>query len=137
MISRIKIFSIVLAIIVIQLAAYGCFAPSGPVSTTAAETQGQQSSESAATTTETQAPVTGNAVTIQNFAFNPPELQVKVGDTVTWTNMDSASHTIKSDLFQSDTLKNGDSFSFTFDTAGTYDYICGLHPSMKGKIIVE
>ena len=138
MVSRIKIFSIVLALIVIQLVAYGCFAPSGSVSTTAAETQGQQSSESsAATTTETQVSATGNEVTIENFTFNPAELQIKVGDTVTWTNMDSAPHTVLSDSFQSDTLNNGDSFSFTFDKAGTYDYSCGIHPAMKGKIIVE
>ncbi|MCL5985529.1 MAG: cupredoxin family copper-binding protein [Actinobacteria bacterium] len=138
MINRIKIFSVVLVLLMILLATYGCYTQAGTVSTKAAETQGQQSSESAAATaTETQAPATGNKITIQNFAFNPSEIQIKVGETVTWTNMDSAPHTIKSDSFNSSTLNNGDSFSFTFDKSGNYDYSCGIHPNMKGKIIVE
>lgn len=42
------------------------------------------------------------------------------------------------DAFESDRLNKGsDPFSFTFDVAGTYEYICGIHPSMHGKIIVE
>jgi amicyanin len=137
MVNRIKIFPVVFALLVILFATYGCSTAS-TVSTEASETQGQQNSESAATTaTETQAPAAGNKIAIENFAFNPSEMQIKIGETVTWTNMDSAPHTVKSDSFQSDTLNNGDSFSFTFDKAGTYDYICGVHPTMKGKIIVN
>jgi len=138
MINIIKISSIVFVLTIILVASYGCYTPSGTISTSTSETQVQQSSESAAaTTTEAQASETGSNVTMENFAFNPSELKVKVGDTVTWTNMDSATHDVKSDLFQSDSLKKGDSFSFTFDTAGTYEYICSFHPSMKGTIIVE
>ncbi len=78
-----------------------------------------------------------NAVSIKNFAFNPAELAVKSGDTVTWTNDDSAPHQIKSTAFNSDMLSTGQSFSFTFNQAGSYDYICSIHPSMAGKIIVQ
>lgn len=78
-----------------------------------------------------------NAVIIQNFAFSPATLTVKKGATITWTNNDSAPHQIKSATFNSDQLNKGQTFSFTFNTAGTFDYSCAIHPSMLGKIIVE
>jgi plastocyanin len=80
---------------------------------------------------------TSNAINIENFAFSPSALIVKAGTTVTWTNNDGAPHQIKSSTFNSDSLKKGQSFSFTFAKAGTFDYACGIHPSMLGKIIVE
>jgi plastocyanin len=85
------------------------------------------------------APAAGaGAVSIKNFAFNPGDVTVAKGTKVTWKNDDSATHRIKSGdgSFDSDDLKNGDSFEHTFDTAGTFDYICGIHPSMKGKVTV-
>ena len=85
------------------------------------------------------APAAGaGAVTIKDFAFDPGDLSVAKGTTVTWKNDDSATHRIKSGdgSFDSEDLKNGDSFEHTFDTAGTFDYICGIHPSMKGKVTV-
>jgi plastocyanin len=81
--------------------------------------------------------VESNTVSIQNFAFNPQALTVKKGTTVTWTNNDSAPHQIKSTTFNSQPLGKGQSYSFTFDNPGTFDYICGIHPSMTGKIIVQ
>ena len=85
----------------------------------------------------TTTPTTGQAVTIQNFAFSPATLTVNAGSTVTWTNQDTVAHDVKGTDFQSTTLNTGDTFQFTFDKAGTYEYICGLHPTMKGTIIVE
>ena len=76
-------------------------------------------------------------IAIKNFAFSPAELTVKAGDTVIWTNEDSAPHSIKSKSFNSNILQTGDAYQFKFDNTGVYDYICGIHPSMKGKIIVE
>lgn len=81
--------------------------------------------------------VTTAAVTIKSFAFSPATLTVKAGTTVTWTNQDSATHDVKGDAFASEPLSQGETFSFTFDKAGSYDYICSFHPSMTGKIIVE
>jgi len=75
-------------------------------------------------------------VSIKNFAFNPTPLTIKVGTTVIWTNNDSMPHQIKSTTFNSATLNNGQTFSFTFSTAGQYNYSCAIHPSMLGKIIV-
>jgi plastocyanin len=87
----------------------------------------------------TQAPakIEANTITIQNFAFNPGTLTVKQGTKVTWNNQDSAIHRIKSGDFNSQDLSQGDKFEFTFKNKGSFDYICGIHPSMTGKIVVE
>lgn len=76
-------------------------------------------------------------ITIKEFKFNPNALTISAGTTVKWVNEDVAPHTIKSEFFNSATLKTSDSFEFAFENKGSYDYICGIHPSMKGKIIVE
>lgn len=79
-------------------------------------------------------------IKIKNFAFSPKELRIKVGDRVLWTNQDSAPHTVTSESggeLGSETLSLNEEFSHTFDAAGSYDYYCTLHPSMKGKIIAE
>lgn len=84
-----------------------------------------------------QAAVDKNTITIQNFAFNPGTLTVKQGTKVTWTNQDSATHTVKSDTFNSGDIKQGDKFEFTFNNKGSFEYRCSIHPSMTGKIVVE
>lgn len=78
-----------------------------------------------------------NTVSIESFKFTPETLTIKTGTTVTWTNKDSVAHDIKSDSFNSPSLAQNQTFSFTFNDKGTFNYICGVHPSMKGKIIVE
>jgi amicyanin len=78
-------------------------------------------------------------VTIDNFTFAPAEVTVSVGTTVTWDNHDDIPHSVveKNKLFRSKALDTDESYSFTFTQAGTYDYFCGLHPHMVGKIIVK
>ena len=63
---------------------------------------------------------------------------IKVGDTITWINKDSYSHTVKANNgeFESGDLANGATFNFTFTKEGTYDYICGIHTFMTGTITV-
>jgi plastocyanin len=80
-----------------------------------------------------------NAVTIDNFTFTPPELTVAVGTTVKWVNHDDIPHSVvdKNKAFRSKALDTDDSFSFTFASAGSFDYFCGLHPHMVAKIIVK
>lgn len=80
----------------------------------------------------------GNEVVIQSFAFGPNMLEAKVGTTVTWNNQDGAPHIVEADdlSFISDRLETGDNFSFTFNTAGTFSYHCGIHAGMKGIISV-
>lgn len=77
-------------------------------------------------------------VKIQNFAFNPATVEITKGDTVTWTNEDSAPHTVTvKDDFDSGKLAKGESYSYKFDEVKEVDYICSFHPSMKGKVIVK
>ncbi|MDD2823215.1 MAG: cupredoxin domain-containing protein [Candidatus Daviesbacteria bacterium] len=76
-------------------------------------------------------------VNIQNFAFLPNVLTVKTGTAVTWMNNDTVMHRIKSQTFNSSDLNQGDTFVFTFNNKGTFNYTCGVHPSMMGQIIVE
>jgi plastocyanin len=81
----------------------------------------------------------GAAINIDNFSFTPATLTVSAGTSVTWTNHDDIPHTIveHDQKFKSKGLDTDDSFSYTFSEAGTYEYFCGLHPKMVGKIIVE
>lgn len=77
-------------------------------------------------------------VHIDNFVFQPAELKIKIGTTVTWTNRDDIPHTVASaGKFRSKTLDTDDKFSFTFTDAGDYKYFCSLHPHMTGMIKVE
>jgi plastocyanin len=80
-----------------------------------------------------------NVVTIDNFTFTPKEITVAVGTTVKWVNHDDIPHTVveKNTTFRSKALDTDDSYSFTFASAGSFDYFCGLHPHMVGKIIAR
>jgi plastocyanin len=84
-----------------------------------------------------QTTIASNSVSIENFSFNPAALTIETGTTVTWTNNDSAIHNLKSAQFNSAVLNTGDTFKFTFTSSGTYNYSCGLHPTMTGAIIVQ
>jgi len=79
-----------------------------------------------------------------NRCYVPSLIVIKSGKEVTWVNEDSAFHSVTSgfydapsDLFDSGYLDPSESFTFTFDESGTYDYFCTLHPWMKGQVIVE
>jgi len=77
-------------------------------------------------------------VNIDNFAFTPKELTVKAGTAIVFRNRDDIPHSVVGTKgeFHSKALDTDDSFSFTFTKAGTYDYTCGLHPKMQGRIVV-
>jgi amicyanin len=84
-------------------------------------------------------PVIGvTKVTIENFAYSPSSIQVRAGTTVTWTNADSAPHsvTFKNGMKDSGLLRQAQSFSYTFMTPGTFDYYCIAHPNMLARVIV-
>lgn len=78
-------------------------------------------------------------VSIVDFAFSPADLTISEGDMVTWTNNGNFTHTSTSDggVWNSGDLTNGQSFTFTFSSAGTYPYHCFYHPSMTGTITVQ
>lgn len=78
------------------------------------------------------------SVLIDNFAFSPSSLVVRKGTTVTWTNNDTVPHIIRGDkgVPVSSSLAPGQSYSFTFNTVGTFAYHSSLYPATKGVIEV-
>lgn len=84
------------------------------------------------------ASATDQPVTVQGFQFQTPSVTVNAGDTVTWTNKDSAAHTVTADNGAFDNpLPAGGSTTITFSQAGTFTYHCTIHPSMKGAVVVQ
>jgi len=78
-------------------------------------------------------------VAVEGFAFKPAEITVPVGTTVIWYNNDSVIHTVtaRDGSFDSDSLSEGDMFSYTFEERGTFEYYCIPHPYMEGQVVVE
>ena len=78
-------------------------------------------------------------VAIEDNAFNPATVNISTGDTVRWTNLDTASHTVTGTgtNFRSELLNQGDSYEFLFTEAGNYDYYCSIHPEMRGTVVVQ
>ncbi|MBI1828535.1 MAG: PEFG-CTERM sorting domain-containing protein [Thaumarchaeota archaeon] len=106
------------------------FAPSAFADTSVSMTKGSSS---------------GQACVAASNCFDPANAQVAPGDTVTWTNDDTASHTVTSGnpndnqtgtVFDSTLVKAGGTFAFKFTDAGTYNYFCQVHPWMTGMVTV-
>jgi plastocyanin len=102
---------------------------------------GSSSSSTGASSSGSSSATGGNNVMIKGFAFSPSTLTVKVGAKVTFTQEDSGTmHTATSTggkTINSPKMKQGQSYTVTFTKAGTYPYICSIHPFMKGTIIVK
>lgn len=81
---------------------------------------------------------TTHTVVIRDFSFNPANLEIKAGDTVTWVNEDSARHSAwdLNDQFDTGLLGQGQSASLTFNGAGTFSYRCRPHGNMRGTITI-
>ena len=104
-----------------------------------AQAKAAAASKASTTTAKTTAAAT-KEVMIENYKYSPAALTVAVGDTVKWTNMDTAPHTVTVTSgpvkFNSGNLAKGESFSYTFKTAGTYKYYCAVHPDMTASVTV-
>ena len=75
---------------------------------------------------------------VKSYRFDPKVIEIKAGDTVTWTNEDNFTHTVEVDGREDHKVEQGESFSITFDTPGTYRYVCTLHSKdMDGEVIVR
>jgi amicyanin len=79
------------------------------------------------------------SVSMDHNTFIPSEITVDPGTTVTWVNKEAMPHTVVdvNKGFRSKTLVKDAQFSFTFTAAGDYNYLCSIHPNMKGKVIVK
>lgn len=78
-------------------------------------------------------------ITMKNFAFQPAKKTIPKGSSVTWVNHDDAEHNVVAGdgAFSSNYLKRDQSFSYTFESSGTFSYKCANHPSMTATIIVQ
>jgi plastocyanin len=78
-------------------------------------------------------------VMVDNFSFTPESAAISVGTTVTWTNHDDIPHNVVSpeQKFKSSVLDTDETFSHTFEAAGTYKYYCSIHPRMTGQVVVR
>jgi plastocyanin len=78
-------------------------------------------------------------VRIESFAFNPPQIEILVGNSVTWINGDLAPHTATAvdGAWDSGLIEQGDHRRITFEVPGEYPYFCSIHPHMKGTVIVR
>ena len=76
---------------------------------------------------------------IKNLAYQPTAISIPVGGTVSWKNLDGEPHTVTSTdgSFRSEALDQGDIYAFKFTKAGVYNYICTIHPKMRGTITVK
>lgn len=101
-----------------------------------------------ATTSSTESAASANILaregtiqaSIENFAFKPSEIKIKVGSNITWTNYDNVPHTITSDSgdeLNSQLLSTNQVYSHTFNQKGIFTYHCTPHPYMKGTVVVE
>ena len=84
---------------------------------------------------------TGTGVTIKDSRYDPGEIDIAVGDTVTFTNTDAFAHTVTSKKdqefeFASGNFADGDTFDLTFEEAGTFAYFCEIHPTMRATVNV-
>lgn len=125
---------LVLALILLA----GCTEPASDDGDTETETMTTVTT-SGTTDPGTPGPTT-HQVAISGFKFVPADLEIAVGDTVVWTNEDSASHTVDSlagGPLNSGTMSRGDTYSFTFTSAGEFPYQCDIHPSMQGSVTVS
>lgn len=99
------------------------------------------SNTNSSTTTSTKSAVESNTVSIKGYAYMPATIKVKVGTKVTWTNEDNVKHTVTANddsavKFGSELLAKGETYSYTFNQAGTFSYYCLPHPYMKGTVVV-
>jgi plastocyanin len=106
-----------------------------PTATTEPTTQPTATAEPTTEPTDAAPPSSAANVSIEDFQFSPANITITAGTTVRWTNLGEFRHTATADdgSFDSPTLAGGDTFEFTFTTAGTYAYYCRFHGGAGGQ----
>ena len=137
-----------LCVVAVAVIAAGCTQPSPPqppqTTLTVSPMVPVQTLITSVPTPISQASVSGNTITIKNFAFTPKTITVKTGSIVRWENKDSSPHRIifidkdgRDTSVDSTVLSSTQSWGNKFDKPGTYPYYCKIHPDMTGTVIVE
>ncbi len=113
--------------------------PAGPTPEAARPTPGQVAGGGSAGSPSPRGGGSIASLDIKDFAFSPATIHVPVGAVLTWTNRDLVAHTVTSDggTFDSGILQNRQTFEWAFDTAGSFSYLCTIHPSMVATVIVD
>ena len=117
---------------VVALAAAGCGSSNSSSTSSGSSSSGSSTAASSSGG--------GVAIKMQNIAFDPKAVTVKVGQKVTWTNDDSVDHNVTSqsgESIKSDNFGKGGTFSFTPTKAGTIKYVCTIHPGMTATLTVS
>ena len=117
---------------VVALAAAGCGSSNSSSTSSGSSSSGSSTAASSSGG--------GVAIKMQNIAFDPKAVTVKVGQKVTWTNDDSVDHNVTSqsgETIKSDNFGKGATFSFTPKKAGTIKYVCTIHPGMTATLTVS
>ena len=117
---------------VVALAAAGCGSSNSSSTSSGSSSSGSSTAASSSGG--------GVAIKMQNIAFAPKDVTVKVGQKITWTNDDSVDHNVTADSgadFKSDNFGKDGTFEFTPDKAGTIKYECTLHPGMTATVTVQ
>src|SRR6476660_7024422 len=115
---------------VVALAAAGCGSSNSNSTSSGSSSSGSTAAASSSG---------GVAIKMQNIAFDPKDVTVKVGQKITWTNDDSVDHNVTSqsgESIKSDNLGKGATFSFTPTKAGKISYVCTIHPGMTATLTV-
>ena len=123
---------------IVALAAAGCGSSNKSSTSSGASTSTPAASSSTAAASSSSSGG-GVAIKMQNIAFDPKDVTVKVGQKVTWTNDDSVDHNVTSqsgESIKSDNFGKGATFSFTPTKAGTIKYVCTIHPGMTATLTV-
>lgn len=139
--SSVIIVIILVAIVLLGILFFNSTQNSAPTNAQPAEqTPVSQTDQTPAPVSNTPAPAaTTVSVAISGFKFAPATITINKGDTVTWTNNDSAPHTVTGDNGgpSSGQLSKGQSYSYTFTAAGTFPYHCAVHPMMTATVVVK
>ena len=127
--------------IVLLLCAAAALAAAGCGSSNNSSSSSSSASTPAASSSSSSSSSSGGvAIKMQNIAFDPKAVTVKVGQKVTWTNDDSVDHNVTSqsgETIKSQNFGKGATFSFTPTKAGTINYVCTIHPGMTATLTVQ
>lgn len=109
-------------------------------SSTSNQTPANSSNSTTNSNQSSSTPEQQGKISIQNMMFTPSQINIAKGGEVTWTNNDSIAHTVTSDTggeLNSGDIQPGSTYSHTFNTTGSFQYHCSIHPSMRGTIVVK
>ncbi|MDX6658497.1 MAG: hypothetical protein QOH62_3290 [Solirubrobacteraceae bacterium] len=126
-----------LILALLALTAAGCGSSSNSSSSSSGSSSTPATTTGAATSSGGTAAKSGTVtIDMQNIAFNPKTVTVKVGQTVKWVNKDDVPHNVTGGPLKSSTFNKGGSYAYTPKKAGTISYVCTIHPGMTGTLTV-